>query len=235
MTKTPTAALTSSPRVLVLGRPGFLKQLTIEVAADADLALVLPPEESPPANWGEDVVAVLVAPGRNDWVTARCHGLPIVLIVPGIPDSSDIIAAILDGADCILDGSATPESLLAAIKAAWGRDTYLASTHVKALVDFLRVLGEMHVAPPLSMRERQILDCIERGLSTKQTARELGIAFKTAENLQLRLFKKLPARNRPQAVARAHALQLLSRSGSGYLRTSPTPADTTEGRDYPHD
>ena len=43
----------------------------------------------------------------------------------------------------------------------------------------------------------------------KQTARDLGIAPKTVENLQGRLFRKLGARNRAQAVARAHALGLL--------------------------
>ena len=44
-----------------------------------------------------------------------------------------------------------------------------------------------------------------------QTARGLGITIKTVENLQSRLFRKLEARNRAQAVAIAHARGLLDR------------------------
>jgi DNA-binding CsgD family transcriptional regulator len=43
----------------------------------------------------------------------------------------------------------------------------------------------------------------------KQTAVALGIAHKTVENLQGRLFAKLGVRNRAQAVLRAHTLGLL--------------------------
>jgi DNA-binding CsgD family transcriptional regulator len=37
----------------------------------------------------------------------------------------------------------------------------------------------------------------------------LGIAEKTVENIQARLFRKLGARNRPGALAAAHALGLM--------------------------
>ena len=47
------------------------------------------------------------------------------------------------------------------------------------------------------------------GRSVKQTARHLGIAPKTVENLQSRMFRKLDVRNRAQAVAWAHAAGLL--------------------------
>jgi DNA-binding CsgD family transcriptional regulator len=43
----------------------------------------------------------------------------------------------------------------------------------------------------------------------KQTARTLGIAMKTVENLQSRMFRKLGARNRAHAVTIAHRLGLL--------------------------
>ena len=44
----------------------------------------------------------------------------------------------------------------------------------------------------------------------KQTARSLGIAIKTVENLRGRLFRKLGVRNRAQAIVRAHDLRLLT-------------------------
>jgi DNA-binding CsgD family transcriptional regulator len=61
----------------------------------------------------------------------------------------------------------------------------------------------------LTPREAAILASVERGESVKQTARALGIAMKTVENLQSRMFRKLGARNRAHAVTIAHRLGLL--------------------------
>jgi two-component system, NarL family, nitrate/nitrite response regulator NarL len=61
----------------------------------------------------------------------------------------------------------------------------------------------------LTPREIDILNSIQRGESVKQTARALGISIKTVENLQSRLFRKVGARNRAQAISRAHELNLL--------------------------
>ena len=47
------------------------------------------------------------------------------------------------------------------------------------------------------------------GRRREQTARQLAISEKTVQNIQSRLFRKLGARNRAQAVARAHELGLL--------------------------
>jgi DNA-binding CsgD family transcriptional regulator len=51
----------------------------------------------------------------------------------------------------------------------------------------------------LSEREREVLRCIARGLSSKQCAQELGIAPRHVENLR----NKLHARNKPHLVAKA--------------------------------
>ena len=46
-----------------------------------------------------------------------------------------------------------------------------------------------------------MLELIVQGESVKQTARTLGIAVKTVENTQSRLYRRLGVRNRSQAVA----------------------------------
>jgi ATP/maltotriose-dependent transcriptional regulator MalT len=48
-----------------------------------------------------------------------------------------------------------------------------------------------------------------QGHSIRQTARALGIAPKTVENVQTRLFRKLGVRNRSGALAVADAFGLL--------------------------
>jgi two-component system, NarL family, nitrate/nitrite response regulator NarL len=73
--------------------------------------------------------------------------------------------------------------------------------------------------PELTARECDILRSGAEGHSIRQTARLLGIAPKTVENIQTHLFRKLGVRNRAGAVAVASALGLL-----------PSTTPTAEGR-----
>jgi len=57
----------------------------------------------------------------------------------------------------------------------------------------------------LSQREREVLQCIASGLSSKQCAQELGIAPRTVERHVENLRNKLHARNKPHLVAKALA------------------------------
>lgn len=63
--------------------------------------------------------------------------------------------------------------------------------------------------PELTPRECDILRSIADGHTVRQTARVLGIASKTVENTQARLFRKLGVRNRCGALMAAHAIGLL--------------------------
>lgn len=63
--------------------------------------------------------------------------------------------------------------------------------------------------PALTAREWDILRSIADGHTVRQTARALGIATKTVENTQARLFRKLGVHNRVGALGTAHALGLL--------------------------
>ena len=63
----------------------------------------------------------------------------------------------------------------------------------------------------LTDREREILVSIAHGDTVTQTARRLGIATKTVENLQTRLFRKLGTRNRAETLVVAYRSGLLDR------------------------
>jgi len=63
--------------------------------------------------------------------------------------------------------------------------------------------------PELTAREHEILRSIARGDTVRQTGRALGIAGKTVENIQARLFRKLGVRNRAGALTAAYGLGLL--------------------------
>jgi DNA-binding CsgD family transcriptional regulator len=81
--------------------------------------------------------------------------------------------------------------------------------------------------PELTARESDVLGAVAQGLSIRQVARQLGIAPKTVENVQTRLFRKLGVRNRSGALAVADAFGLLPE------RSEPEHATAADIPDYP--
>ena len=65
-------------------------------------------------------------------------------------------------------------------------------------------------AVALSGREIHVLSLVARGLSNKQIASKLGISDKTVRNHLSRIFRKLDAGNRTQAVMNAMRVGLLT-------------------------
>jgi LuxR family maltose regulon positive regulatory protein len=82
----------------------------------------------------------------------------------------------------------------------------LPSPHQSA-ADFTPGAG---LADPLSAREGAILNLIAQGLSNKEIARNLTIAPETVKSHVKRIFTKLGAEKRAQAVARAQSLGLVT-------------------------
>jgi DNA-binding NarL/FixJ family response regulator len=55
----------------------------------------------------------------------------------------------------------------------------------------------------LTVRERDILECIARGLDNAEIARSLGLAEKTVRNNITRVFDKIGVEHRYEAIVRA--------------------------------
>jgi LuxR family maltose regulon positive regulatory protein len=62
---------------------------------------------------------------------------------------------------------------------------------------------------PLSERELEVLRLIAQGLSNQEITRKLFVALSTVKGHNLRIFAKLQAKSRTEAVARARELGLL--------------------------
>jgi LuxR family transcriptional regulator, maltose regulon positive regulatory protein len=62
---------------------------------------------------------------------------------------------------------------------------------------------------PLSERELEVLRLIEQGLSNQEITQKLFVALSTVKGHNLRIFAKLQAKSRTEAVARARELGLL--------------------------
>ncbi|GIW32373.1 MAG: DNA-binding response regulator [Meiothermus sp.] len=87
----------------------------------------------------------------------------------------------------------------------------------EALAERLRRLGlgleprlRAPELPRLTAREQEVLQWMAQGLSTKEIARQMHISPETVKDHLLRLYEKLEARNRVEALERARSLGLLS-------------------------
>lgn len=189
---------------VVLGRPGdLLERLARMLCGPGAIELHGPP--------GSDRVAVLVDPGPDDWRTVARLDARVVLVLSGELEETAVVRAFLHGADAVVPASRALRGLIPVVELVGSGCTLVRPAHLRALMALARgqVAGERRSACSLTPREREILASIDRGDSVKQTARSLGIAVKTVENLQGRLFRKLGVRNRAQAVAAAHTRGLL--------------------------
>lgn len=71
----------------------------------------------------------------------------------------------------------------------------------RTFIEEVRLADAPSETAPLSKREREILQKIANGATTKEVASELGISPHTVKTHLERIFEKLGANDRAQAVA----------------------------------
>lgn len=201
-------ALEGSAAVVVLGQRGLARDIVRRVLGAAGVTTV------DLVSLGEDpdgvVVAVLVNPAEDDWDEAHALDARVVVVSDGRPDVATSVDLLLRGANAVVESDVELQQMIDVIAVVARGDAYLdARQAVEALERLRRAPLASAGVPSLTPREYDILASIDRGEVVKQTARQLEISEKTVQNLQSRLFRKLGARNRAQAVARAHDFGIL--------------------------
>ena len=195
--------MTPRGRVLVLGPPGIERELAEAMLSDAGWTL------HRHANDPDIAVVVLVSPTVDGWADADGHGRPVVVLhANGRADARAVLDALRRGGVAVVDAEAGREDFHASLAAAARGDVRLS---LRQAGDIVAVAGDgTRDTVALTRRELEILVSIRSGHSVKQTARHLGITVKTVENIQRRLLRKLGARNRAEALMRAHRLGVLA-------------------------
>ena len=136
-------------------------------------------------------------------------GLPIVLII-GRMDPSALVCIVESGVCGVLNRvDATGERLVRAIELAAMGNGDLPPELVRHLLDHVGQLSRNLLAPRglsfagLTGRERDVLQLIAEGLSTREVAIQLAYSERTIKNVIQDLTLRLNVRNRTQAVAYA--------------------------------
>lgn len=169
------------------------------------------------------VVVLLVDPEPVDWSAAASLCAHTVVIWSRDQPEQLAIADALARRACGLVAKADVATDLGPILATVARGLLVMSwRYAEALLKWTPDVPL--TVPQLTARESGILASIASGHSIRQTARTLGIATKTVENIQARLFRKLGARNRMDALTIANAWGLIERPALAGNYNSPARA-----------
>jgi two-component system, NarL family, response regulator NreC len=140
------------------------------------------------------VVMDIGMPTRNGLDAARAIRLSCpetkIIVVTQHEEEGFIAAAVEVGVKGYILKSQTATELIDAIRLVSRGEVYLSPSISATLVDAYRSKSERS-RDPLTARERQVLQLIAEGKSTKDVAWILGISAKTAESHRSRLMRKL--------------------------------------------
>ena len=135
---------------------------------------------------------------REKLPTAKC------LILTSFGTSEELKSALEAGASGILLKSTANGKLVSAIRK-------VATGKVVIADDVGQLITEEPAIPELSTRQREILESLTRGLSNNEIALQLDISAESVKTHMTKLFEKLGAANRAEAVAialRKHLLKI---------------------------
>jgi DNA-binding NarL/FixJ family response regulator len=165
----------------------------VGTAGDGDEAVELVTSTAP------DVVLMdLSMPGVDGVEATRRIGEGArVVVLTSFADERRIVDALDAGACGYILKDATPDAVLAAVRAAAAGDVPLDPKAARVLLERRRVGGP---ARRLSDREREVLALVAEGLANKQIARRLSITERTVKAHLTNIFQQLGVTDRTQAA-----------------------------------
>lgn len=188
------------------------------VSAPLPFVLVRQPGPVADTHWARwhrgPIVAVLVDPVPQDWDLVAELSVPAILVHSKPLDPPELAEALASGASSLVPADRIDDHFLSVLRMVGQGYLVVDSMPMRPLIGAVRARWDERAPgrlelPELTARESDILESLSSGHSIRQTARALGIAPKTVENVQTRLFRKLGVRNRSGALAVADAFGLL--------------------------
>lgn len=148
-------------------------------------------------------------------IVASPQGLRVIILTTFELDEY-VFAALSAGASGFLLKRTPPEQLIEAIRVVAGGEALLAPSVTRRLIEAFTRKAPVRADPAqserlatLTPRELEVLAGIGRGLSNQELAEELFIADNTVKTHVKRVFTKIGARDRAQAVVIAYQAGLV--------------------------
>ena len=118
-----------------------------------------------------------------------------VLVFSGYKNENLLKSYMLSGAHGFVEKSATLDTLKEAMKEVSDGGTCFGKDNAKILEEALEKANSSRGTELLTARERETLQLIAEGLSTRQIAEKMSISVKTAENHRTNMMRKLDLHN----------------------------------------
>ena len=128
---------------------------------------------------------------------------PAIMAHTVFEDRRNVFDAIVAGADSYVLKGGDRDSLLAALRQLRGGGAPMSPRIARHVVEAFREQGRVADKYTLSGRERQVLAQLEEGLSYKEVAAALHISRHTVHTHIKRIYEKLHAHSRAEALAKA--------------------------------
>ena len=175
---------------LLLQREGFE---VVGEAADGQEAIRIARESCPDVAVLDYAMPLLNGIGAAREITQMCPRTKVVLLTM-YTDDHYVLEALRTGIQGFVVKTEAPADLIRAIHEVVGGMVYLSPRVSRALVQAYMAKSALP-ADPLTPREREVLQLVAEGKTTKEAARLLGISFKTVESHRTRILKKLDTPN----------------------------------------
>jgi DNA-binding NarL/FixJ family response regulator len=207
---TVTAVIVDQWELVTLGISAVLAEhgiVTVATTADARLGVRAAREHR------VDVL-VLGATAQGSPVDTAHHAVrltprPAVVALVSGADHAELGQLIAEGVDALLVRSASSDELGEAISRIRKGERYVAPALLSSLVGAVAPVLDADGDMALTSRERDVLACLAQGRTNRQIATDLFVGVETVKSHLSRLYAKLEATNRHDAVARALAAGLL--------------------------
>jgi len=118
------------------------------------------------------------------------------VVLSSLSSSAQVYPALVAGAAGFVPKDSSASDLVEAVRTVCQGRSYLAPSVADQVVNALRAPSEGGTRPQseLTNRQRQVLQLIAEGLSTKEIAHELGISIKTAQTHRAKLMGRVGIR-----------------------------------------
>lgn len=129
--------------------------------------------------------------------------LRVLALLP-VSEAGKVRPVLSSGADAVLTRLASPEELESAVRKVAAGERVVAAAALTVLVGTpTKTADGPDLAHPLTVKEREVLDLLAKGLSNREIAGTLVVSTATVKSHLAHIYEKLGAKNRQDAVGRA--------------------------------